>query len=65
MQEQLPVIRIEHGEPTDTELAAVLLVLSRVMGGTPVTPPQCPAAVRWIHPERRIALIASHSWAAA
>ncbi|MCX4097597.1 acyl-CoA carboxylase epsilon subunit [Nocardia sp. alder85J] len=58
-----PSIRIEKGCPDDAELAALLAVVAGRAAAR--TEPHEPAPVRWIHPERRIAAVARHSWMVA
>lgn len=60
-----PVIRIERGHPDEHEIIALALVLAMAATASADTEPPQPAPVRWVHPERRIAFVAQHSWAAA
>jgi hypothetical protein len=60
-----PIVRIERGNPDDLELAAVLIALAAVAAATAAATDDQPAPVRWLRRERRIAFVASHSWAAA
>ncbi|WP_330250275.1 acyl-CoA carboxylase subunit epsilon [Nocardia sp. NBC_00565] len=59
-----PVLRIERGNPTDEELAALTVVLLAALAGATPSDQRRPATVRWLRPERRPAFIAPHSWVA-
>ncbi|MEU0499662.1 acyl-CoA carboxylase subunit epsilon [Nocardia sp. NPDC005998] len=59
-------LKIERGNPTDEELAALTTVLLAVIAGAGPTPTPAPgpASVQWLRPERRPAFVVPHSWAA-
>ncbi|WP_433199352.1 acyl-CoA carboxylase epsilon subunit [Nocardia sp. CA-107356] len=57
-------LKVERGNPTDEELAALTAVLLAVLAeAAPATEPR-PASVHWLRPERRPAFVVPHSWAA-
>jgi hypothetical protein len=60
----VPFLRIEHGSPTETELAVLAAVFAALVTVPSSGPGQVTAAVRWLRPERRPAFVSPHSWAA-
>lgn len=52
-------LRIERGNPTDEEIAALTVVLLALQGPVDADPPQ-PARVRWIAPAPAYGV--AHSW---
>lgn len=60
----VPVLRIEHGNPTDTELAVLAAVFTALMTVPPSGTEPVTASARWLRPERRPAFVPPHSWAA-
>lgn len=60
----VPFLRIERGDPTDTELAVLAVVFAALMAVPPSGTERVTASVRWLRPERRPAFVPPHSWAA-
>lgn len=56
-----PFLRIDGGQPSDEELAALTVVLSTLVNEV-VEPSVRALPARWLCPERRAVFEAAHSW---